>query len=154
MISLWLVKLRLLRIRLSLLILRSIKHVLHRQHRHNRQNLLRAPEIHRRDKHLRHGRIDREVCHFPSQSGEETFVVEGSESEEVLQGCDEGLSWRRIHEVEGDEIVDSHGFEGEDGRGEVGTLDFGDGVGKHFVSEGDFGVESVGFSGSCSTGST
>lgn len=154
MISLGLMELRLLRIRLSLLVLRSVEHVLHRQHGDDRQDLLRASKVDRSDEHLGHGRIDREVGHLPSESSEESFVVERSESEEVLQGGDEGLGGRRIHEVEGDEVVDSHGFEGEDGRGEVGSLNFGDGVGKHLVSEGDLGVESVGFSGSSSSCST
>ena len=59
-----------------------------------------------------------------------------------------------IHEVKGDEVVDAHGLEGEDGGGQVGALDLRDGRGEHLVTIRSLGVETVALAGSRATCST
>ena len=49
----------------------------------------------------------------------------------------------RVHEVEGDEVVDAHGLEGENGGGQVGALDLRHGRGQHLVPVGTLSVQPV-----------
>ena len=58
-----------------------------------------------------------------------------------------------IHEVKGEEVVDAHSLQGENGGGQVGPLDLGDGRGEYLVPVGTLRVQPVAFPRICPTGS-
>ena len=88
-----------------------------------------------------------------TQSGEEAFIIQGTESMELVHGGDEGLHRWGVHEVKREQIIDSHGFQGQHGARQVGALDLRHVGRQHFVSVGSLCVQPVGFPGPCAAGS-
>lgn len=80
-----------------------------------------------------------------SERRELADVIKCAESPEIEKGGGDGILRRWIHEIEFKEVTDAEGFQKKDGVGEVGTLDFGDCLHVHFVTEGLFGIEAVSF---------
>ena len=78
-----------------------------------------------------------------SEPGEQTLVVERTERVQLLHGRDQSLHGRGIHEVEGQQVVDPHGLQGQDGAGQIGPLDLGHGGGQHLVTVGSLRVQAV-----------
>ena len=72
--------------------------------------------------------------HSTAESCEEAFVVERGERVQLLHGGDERLERRRVHEIEGEQVVDAHGLELEHGAREVRALDLGHRRGEHLVA--------------------
>ena len=57
------------------------------------------------------------------------------------------LHRRRVHEVEGEQVVDAHGLERQDRAGQVGALDLGHGGRQHLVLVGALRVQAVALAG-------
>ena len=77
------------------------------------------------------------------EPGEQTLVIECTERVQLLHGGDQGLHGRGVHEVEGQQVVDPHRLQGQDGAGQIGPLDLGHGGGQHLVTVGSFRVQAV-----------
>ena len=128
-------ELRLLLVRRRLLLPRPVPDVLRAEARDDGQDLVRTPQIHRGDEHLRHRRLERELRHLPPEPREQTLLVERAQVVQLLQRADQGLRRRRVHEVEVQQIVDPHRLERERRRPQVRALDLRHGRREHLVLE-------------------
>ena len=75
------------------------------------------------------------------EPGEQTFIVERTERVQLLHGGDQGLHGRGVHKVEGQQVVNPHGLQRQDGAGQIGPLDLGQGGGQHLVTVGSLRVQ-------------
>lgn len=125
------------------------------EHRDDSQNLLGAVVLLTREDTLAQRRIHGELGHPPSHLGKLSLVVERAESVKEVQGANERIAWRRVEEVEADEIVDAKGFEHKDYGAEIRALNLGNRVLVQLVCVGVLGVEAEALAradSSCSTG--
>ena len=123
------VEARLFRVGGGLLLARAVKDVLRREHRDDRQHLLGASQVDRGDERFRQGWVERELGHFPAEARQQPLVVERAEVVELLERRNERRRRRRVHEIKAEQVVDSHGLQGQDGHAQVRPLDFRDGKG-------------------------
>ena len=65
----------------------------------------------------------------------------------LIHGVENVVLWRRIHEVELQQVLHPQGLEQEDHIGEVGPLDLGDGGGEQLLAVLALRVEAVGLAG-------
>lgn len=134
-VALWLVELGLLGVRLRLLVAWPVKDVRDREHRDDGQNLLGALEFDGRDEHLCQLRLHRKIGHFAAKGSQRIVaVVQCGERTKSLHGITYDSPGRTVHEVEGQEVVDAHCLEHQDGMRQVCTLDLRSRAGRHLVA--------------------
>lgn len=85
----------------------------------------------------------------PSESSQETLVIQGTERVQLLHGRDQRLHRRGIHEVEGQQIIDPHGLQWQHGAGQIRALDLWNICRQHFISVGTLRVETIALSRAC-----
>lgn len=148
------IKSRLLLVRNGLLLPWSVEYILHLKHSGDGKYLISAFEIDSCEQHFGQLRLDRKLGHHPPQPRQQSFVIEGTERVELFHGGDQRLHGRWVHEIEVDQVVDSHGFQDQHGVGKISSLYLWNRSGQHFISERVFGVESVAPTRPSSTRST
>ena len=113
MIAFGLVKFRLALIGDRLLFLGTIEDVLNGEHGDDGENFFAAAQMNRLDENFRERRLERKLGHSTTESREKAFVVERTKRMELFESHHHGFHGRRIHEIEGEQIVDAHRFETE-----------------------------------------
>uniref|UniRef100_A0A8R7K0H9 Uncharacterized protein n=1 Tax=Triticum urartu TaxID=4572 RepID=A0A8R7K0H9_TRIUA len=99
-----------------------------RQHGRDGHHLLGAPVLLRRHDGLGEHGVQGELRHPPPGLGELAAAVERAEGEELLQGLEQRLRRRRVHEVEAHQVVDAQRLEPQHHVGQVAPLDLRDRV--------------------------
>jgi len=77
-----------------------------RKHGDDGQNFAAASHFHGLDKHFGKGRIQREFHHFPAHVRQLPRVVQSAQDPQLVHGVQQIVHWRRVHEVELQQIID------------------------------------------------
>mmetsp|Transcript_6507 Transcript_6507/g.18711 ORF Transcript_6507/g.18711 Transcript_6507/m.18711 type:complete len:883 (-) Transcript_6507:1046-3694(-) len=100
------------------------------------------------DRFGHHG-IQRELSHAAPQLGQFPPVVEGTQGVQLLQGAQQRLRRRRVHEVEVHQIVDAQALQHQHHRAKIGALDLRDGILLELVLKRPSRVQPEGLAGGC-----
>ena len=88
-----------------------------------------------------------EKAHPSAETGEQSLVIECTQTVQLLHRRDERLHRRRVHEVERQQVVDAHCLQRQHGAGEVRPLDLRHVRRHHLVAVRSFRVQSVALAG-------
>jgi len=97
------------------------------EHGANSQSLIHTFVALRLDNCLSQHRVTGEFSHPSSELGQVTVVIQGSQSIQLFKGSDKRLWWRRVHEIEVNQIINTERLQHEDDRSQVGSLYFWNG---------------------------
>ena len=118
------------------------------------EDLVRAVELGRRDKHNGKGGVERELGGHTTEARKLTIVVQAGEVVELLQGAHHGLGRRRVHEIEMYQVLDTKLLQLQNSVGQVRPENFRVSLLNKLLLESLLGVKTEAFTGPCTTGTT
>jgi hypothetical protein len=100
-----------------------------------------ASKIGRSNQHLAELRIQWKLGHHLANVCHVSFVIQGAQVIQELQGAHHGLGCRRVHKVKVNQVVDAELFELQHNSRQIGAKDFRIGLWNQVVAEALFRVQ-------------